>query len=423
LEGAPKNILEIVKTPADLRSSEQQKSLTEYFRKVDPKLGSLQSAVTDFTAKAPKADAGSKVQSVSELAKKRETRIQIRGDFLSPGDQVVPATFSVLPPLKSRGSEPDRVDLAQWLFDPANPLTARVTANRVWQHCFGRGLVLSGEDFGKQGDPPSHPELLDYLATRLRDGQWSIKALHRLIVTSATYQQSSMPRADLTAVDPENVWVARQSRRRVESEIVRDVVLTTSGLMDHRLGGPSVRPPQPGDHAKLTYAGGASWVNSTGGDVYRRGMYTFFQRTSPYPMLMTFDSPDSTETCTRRVQSNTPLQALTLWNDPLFFDAFQAFGRRIVQEVPRTDAIEKNVADRASLAFRICMARTPSADELKEVVALYESQLHACQKSPQSITALIGKQPVPQNADTADLAAWVIVGRTLMNLDEFITRE
>jgi hypothetical protein len=294
--------------------------------------------------------------------------------------------------------------------------------NRVWQTYFGRGLVATSDDFGKQSTPPSHPELLDWLATRFMRQGWSFKALHKLIVTSATYRQSSAVRPDLEQRDPQNVWLARQTRFRVEAEVVRDLTLSASGLLNRTIGGPSVRPPQPEGVSELTYAGAAKWVESKGADRYRRGMYTHFQRTSPFPMLMTFDAPDSNVCAVRRERSNTPLQALTLLNDISFFEAAQALGKRIVSETPATDSAAGNTADRLRYGFRLCLAREPDTWELQRLEQLYRAMLDNCRAQPEEAKKLIGDKP-PQGIDSAEAAAWVALARTLLNLDEFVTRE
>jgi hypothetical protein len=364
-----------------------------------------------------------KAQAVAERDKPRETHIHVRGDFLSPGDVVSSGTPSVLPPLTVEHASPNRLDLARWIASPENPLTARVAANRVWQALWGQGLVRTSDDFGLQGEAPSHPELLDWLACELRDGGWSEKRLVRAIVTSQTYRQSSALRTELEAIDPENVLLARQNRLRVESEIIRDLALAASGLWDSRVGGPSVRPPQPAEHATLTYAGSAKWAVSQGGDAYRRGLYTFFQRTSPYPMFMTFDAPDSNECCVRREQSNTPLQSLTLWNDGAFFECAQNLARRVVGESPQGETAEETHQRRLEYAFRLCLARTPDAVERDAVEKLFRSQVDICRRDPQAAQAILGSSPTQSSTPPEELAGWVIVARTLMNLDEFITRE
>jgi hypothetical protein len=361
-----------------------------------------------------------------EDEKPRGTRIHVRGDFLRPGEAVQPGTPGVLHPFAARGDHPDRLDLARWLVDPANPLTARVTVNRFWRHLFGRGLVPTLDDFGTRGDPASHPELLDWLAnefvhpevtkfqnckvpkaaastadsvcnggtsaTKLRP--WSQKALIRLIVHSATYRQASFHRDDLANRDPLNMLLARQGRFRLDAENVRDTWLAASGLLTRQLGGPSVRPPLPADIAAIGYAGSIKWQNSDGPDRYRRGLYVFFQRTVPYPMLTTFDAPDSTAACTRRERSNTPLQALTLLNDPVFFECAQALGRRMKSR-------EGDPGSRLRFAFEHCLGRAPNREELARL-----QQLHAAHLRLAS----------PDDSLTA-------AARVMMNLDEFVTRE
>ena len=246
------------------------------------------------------ASAMTSAQAVQEESKPRETYVHLRGDFLSKGPVVSPDTLEVLPPMTARSEQKDRLDLAHWLVDDENPLTARVTANRLWQWHFGRGLVATGDDFGKEGELPSHPQLLDWLASELRDSGWRLKHFHRLIVTSATYRQASIARPELEQRDPYNTWLAKQNRIRVDAEIVRDLGLSTSGLLYAKVGGPSVRPPQPAGISEVTYSNSASWEESTGPDRYRRGMYVWFQRTSPYPSAVVFDAPEANITCTRR---------------------------------------------------------------------------------------------------------------------------
>ena len=243
------------------------------------------------------------------------------------------------------------------------------------------------------------------------------------MVLSAAYQQSSAPRRDLLDIDPENVLIARQSRLRVEAEVIRDLALGASGLMASRIGGPSVRPPQPAEYASVTYAGSARWVESQGADKYRRGMYTFFQRTSPYPMLATFDSPDSNECTALRQTSNTPLQALTLWNDPVFFEAAQALARRIVAEAPAESDPQQTTRMRAERAFLLTLSRRPTEAELADVLVLHAVSRELAAKDAAAIQQLIGNPPLSSPDDAAEVAAWVSVGRTLLNLDEFIVRE
>lgn len=422
LEGLPAEVaVALAKADAD-RDAEERKQIAKYFRTVDPELARLNQIVADHAKQAPAAP-DVKAQTVVQVSQPREAKIHIRGDFLNQGESVIALTPSVLPGLAADEAKHSRLDFAQWLFAADNPLTARVTVNRTWQRIFGRGIVNTVDDFGTQGEAPSHPELLDWLATEFQRQSWSLKQLHRLIVNSATYRQSAAFRPELVETDPENLLLARQQRRRVEAETIRDLALATSGLLDSRIGGPSVRPPQPAEYSGLTYANSAKWQVSKGGDAYRRGLYTFFQRTSPYPMLMTFDSPDSTECCAQRSLSNTPLQALTLWNDPAFYECAQAFGARVVAEVPPVGDVIETARERARYAFALCLSRFPSDDELADVTALYEGQLSRAVADHEATKQIIGQQVAPEGTPPAELAAWIIVGRTLINLDEFITRE
>jgi hypothetical protein len=348
------------------------------------------------------------------LGPARKTNVMIRGDFLRPGIEVHPGVPGVLPPLKT--AKATRLDLARWVFDPGNPLTARVAVNWIWQKYWGRGLVPTLEDFGTQGEKPTNPELLDHLAGRLIDHKWGLKALHRTIVCSATYRQSSQARPELAQRDPYNTLLARQARLRLEAEIVRDCTLAASGLLTRTIGGPSVRPPQPAGISDLTYAGSARWVENKGPDRYRRGLYIWFQRTSPFPMLMTFDAPDSNVCVVRRERSNTPLQALTLLNDVVFVECAQGLARRLFT------AEKGSTADRLRDAFRICLARPPTAAELERLTRLHAELSRLCQSKPEQAAKLAGKD-VPLGVNVAEAATWVALSRALLNLDEFVTRE
>jgi Protein of unknown function (DUF1553)/Protein of unknown function (DUF1549)/Planctomycete cytochrome C len=330
---------------------------------------------------------------VRERMAPRVTNIHLGGDFLRKGAVVAPGVPSVLPPLTGN-DKPTRLDLAKWIVDPKNPLTARVTVNRMWQAYFGLGLVETENDFGTQGTPPSHPELLDWLASEFIARQWSMKAMHKLIVCSATYRQASKGRPDLATLDPRNRLLAKQSRLRLEAEEVRDAALTASGLLTPTVGGPSVFPPQPPGVYAFTQVP-RDWKASDGPDRYRRGMYTFFWRSAPHPGLTVFDAPDSTSACTRRNRSDTPLQALTLLNDQAFFECAQGLAARILKEGGTNDN------DRLAYGFRLCTARLPSTRE-REV---------------------LGRLLAREREKYADTAAWTAVGRVLLNLDEFITRE
>jgi hypothetical protein len=312
---------------------------------------------------------------MKELPKPRKTTVFIKGDFTRPADEVTPGTPKVLHSFQQPKDQPNRLDLAKWIVSPQNPLTARVIANRVWQQYFGRGIVETENDFGMQGTVPSHPELLDWLATELIAKKWSLKELHRLIVTSHTYRQSSENRPELREQDPNNYLLARQTRLRLDAEVVRDVALSASGLLSPKIGGPPVYPPIP-DGVMGQGQVKRVWAVSKGADKYRRGLYTFIYRASPPPSLSVFDAPEGFSSCTRRIRSNTPLQALTLMNDNGFFEFATAL-EKIIQK----DGLET--------AFRRCTARAPKPDEV----------------------ALL------QRLDTLNAA------RVLLNLDETVTRE
>lgn len=426
LKGMTADLAGTLATNVNERSKEQQFELLDYFKTVDPQLKKLRDAAAANLKKHPSnPEDTTKAQVVQELKKSRDTHLHLRGNFLQKGPKVERGTFAVLASLETEKEETaaSRLDLAQWLVSAEHPLTARVTVNRIWSRYFGRGLVATINDFGTQGETPSHPELLDWLATQFRTNGWSMKALHRMIVTSATYRQSSEVRDELAERDPYNTWLACQNRLRVEAEIVRDLALSVSGLMSHNVGGRSVHPPQPPGIEKLGYANSLRWKTSSGDDRYRRGMYTFFQRTVPYPTFMTFDCPDSNVACVKRDRSNTPLQALALLNDPVFFEASQALGRRIVKEVPKTSTPSDTAASRIRYAYRLCLARDPQPEELKIVSQLFAEQIEQLKENETLAVELIGDKEVPGDVKKVELAGWVIVGRTLMNLDEFITRE
>lgn len=330
---------------------------------------------------------------IRERQQPRRTHIQKRGDFLTLGDEVSPAGFAALPPVRPHGKQPTRLDLARWLVSADNPLTPRVVSNRIWQQYFGKGLVETENDFGIQGTLPSHPELLDWLALEFVRQDWDMKAMHRLIVTSATYRQSSALRKDLREKDPNNRLLGRQERLRLEAEVIRDAALSASGLLTGKLGGPGVYPPQPPEIFSFTQ-NARPWPESKGPDRYRRGMYTFIWRQCQHPLLTTFDGPDAQVACTRRNRSNTPLQALHLANDPTFVEIADGLAKRITRDGPADDT------GRVRLGFRLCFARSPGATEESRLV-----------------------EYVSQARQAAGDRAWFLLARALLNLDEFITRE
>ena len=349
-------------------------------------------------------------------AERRKTRIQHRGNFLDLGPEVtegVPAAFHPLPP----GAPLDRLTLARWLVAEDNPLTARVVANRYWEQLFGEGLVRTPEEFGAQGEPPTHPELLDWLATELVRQRWDLKRFLRLLVTSATYRQGSRVTPDLLRRDPDNRLLARGPRFRLPAEAVRDQALAVAGLLRAKLYGPPVKPPQPASGLRAAFGSGIDWQTSTGDDRYRRALYTTWRRSNPYPSMATFDAPNR-EVCTvRRSRTNTPLQALVTLNDPVYVEAAQALARRIAAGCG-------SPADRARHGFRLCLARDPGAEELDRLVRLFEAARATFGRDPEQARKLATDPlgPAPPGADVADLAAWTVVGNVLLNLDEMLMR-
>jgi mono/diheme cytochrome c family protein len=341
-----------------------------------------------------------------------KTYIHVKGDWRQRGEEVQPGTLAILPALNAGAT---RLDLAKWLVMPEHPLTARVAINRVWQEVFGRGIVYTSEDFGTTGDRPTHPELLDWLASEYISRKWSTKEMVRLMVTSATYRQSSHARPDIEAKDPANTLLARQSRLRLPAELIRDQALYAAGLLDLRIGGKSVRPPQPKGVAELSYGGSVKWEESTGADRYRRGMYILFQRTVPYPQLMNFDEPNSNLSCTRRERTNTPLQALNLLNDPVFFEAAQGLAFRVMRESSGA------FRDRLNYAYRVVLGRQPNDREAERMGKLFDDASRGLASDEKTVAALFPNriEGVPQT----EAAAWVEVARVLLNLDEFITRD
>jgi hypothetical protein len=366
-----------------------------------------------------------------ELPKARDSYVQLGGDFTRRGATVKPAIPAVLPQLPTGANT--RLDLARWLVDPQNPLTSRVTVNRIWQSYFGRGIVETENDFGKQGASPSHPELLDWLASEFIRQKWSQKAIHRLIVTSATYRQSSKRRPETEAVDPYNKLLARQNRLRLEAEIIRDSALAASGLLTDTVGGPSVYPPIPEGALSVTQISG-TWPTATSPDRYRRGLYTFFRRSAAYPSLVVFDAPDATSACTRRIRSNTPLQALTTLNDETFLEFAEGLAARVLKEAPPENK------ERLRYAYMLALGRRPRPDEERRLERFLAKQADEYKTKPARATELIYKggkfgpdgnpmNPLPPKlaamlpADLPLEAVWTSVARVMLNLDDFLTRE
>ncbi len=364
-------------------------------------------------------DKPASVPVLEELAgeKRRITKLQHRGNWQDLGPVVaegVPAVFP--PPEVGEGGRLDRMMLAKWLVDARNPLTSRVVANRLWERLFGIGIVATSEEFGSQGELPSHPELLDWLACELVDRGWDTKAVMRLMVTSAAYRQTSRATPELIARDPENRLVACGPRVRLSAEVIRDQALAAAGLLSRKKGGPSVQPPQPNLGLNAAFGGGIDWKTSDGEDRYRRALYTTWRRSNPYPSMATFDAP-SREVCTvRRPRTNTPLQALVTLNDPVYVEAAQALARRMVREGGSTSP------ERAARGFRLVLARQPAAAEIDRLVRLHEDAQAGFKNDPDDAKKMATDPlgPVPSDLAVAldDLASWTVVANVILNLDE-----
>jgi hypothetical protein len=359
---------------------------------------------------------------MAEMKKPRDTSILGRGQYDNPKDKVTPGVPSFLPPLPPNVPA-TRLGLAKWIVDPANPLTARVAVNRYWQGYFGIGLVKTAEDFGSQGEPPSDPELLDWLATEFIRTGWNVKAMQKLIVTSATYRQSSKVTPELEERDPENRLMARGPRVRLGAEEVRDNALAISGLLNSKIGGPSVYPYQPAGIWEEMALGqgfsGQSYKQGTGPDLYRRSMYTVWKRTVPPPSLTTFDAPDREKCTARRLTTNTPLQALVLLNDPTYVEAARALAQRMIKEGGQSPA------DRVDFAFRLATDRLPSANERTVLLDTFKEERADFGKQQADAAKLVsvGESRYDSRLNKTDLAAWTTVASMILNLDETITKQ
>ncbi len=448
----------ILLTAAEKRDEKQRAKLKEYFQSIAPELKEVRDALA-AARKAEKElnDSIPIVSVLEELAKPRETHMLMRGSFLSKGERVQPGVPAVMNALYTN-QPPNRLAFARWLVDTNNPLTARVMVNRFWEQLFGIGIVETSEDFGTQGEPPSHPKLLDWLACefmtpgandefRMTNDErssksekrnrgldssssssldirhskfapaWDMKHILRLIVTSATYRQSSRVTPEMFQRDPYNRVLARGPRRRLEAEMVRDQALTVSGLLSRKLGGAPVMPPQPDGVWQVVYSGD-KWETSKGDDKYRRGIYTFWRRTSPYPSMVSFDAPSREFCVVRRPRSNTPLQALTLLNDPVYVECAQALARRMLSEGGTT------AEQRAAYGFRLCVARDAKPAEAKKLAALAGKEIARFKEDAASATKFVKFAGAKEEqVDSAELAAWTVVANVLLNLDEFVMKQ
>jgi hypothetical protein len=409
-EDMPAEIEELLLVSGEKRTAEQTERLRNYYLSIAPELAEAHAEIKRLRDGMP-AYPTTLVMAERPANNPRLTYRHHRGEFMHPEERVEPDVLSALHPFPADQLR-NRLTFARWLVDPRNPLIGRVTMNRQWAAFFGRGIVRTTEDFGLTGDPPSQPELLDWLAQELVARNWSMKAMHRLIVTSATYQQSSRVTPDLLARDPDNKLLTRGPHFRLEAELLRDAALRDSGLLSTKMGGPSVFPPQPaGVTTEGTY-GPLQWKPSEGPDRYRRGLYTFSKRTAPFAMFTTFDAPSGEACVARREASNTPLQALTQLNDTALMECAQALGRL-------TAVREGTVEERASWLFRSCLTRPLTGDERASLAAFYRTQKGRFERKELDAAKIAG----PGNGDANECAAWTVTARAMMNLDEFVTKD
>lgn len=397
-------------------TDEELAEVFSYWRTIVPEYSEQNQEIEELYKGFP---AGSVQLVVQQRDKPRTTHRLERGDFLSPAEEIQPSVPAFLNPLPT-GSTHNRLDFAHWMVDRNAPTTARALVNRVWQEYFGTGLVETSEDLGSQAPPASHPELLDWLAVEFMDSGWNLKHLHRLIVNSATYQQSSHITPQLANVDPRNRMLARGPRVRVDAELVRDISLAVSGLLNDQIGGRSVYPPAP-EFLFLPPAsyGPKNWFTEDDDQKYRRSMYVHAYRSVPYPPLQMFDAPKGDFACVRRVRSNTPLQALTLLNEDQFVECSQALAERVLEHSPSTD---RDLIDRA---FQLCLTRNPDEKEMELLLEQLERSRKFFRTSPEQarIVAGIGEDGNSDNLAAANSAAWTVIGRILLNLDETITKQ
>jgi len=422
---APENLIAIAKTPHAKRPARDRKLLADYrlsqmpeFRRLNDEAAALRKDIAAAEAEIPTTLV------MEEQKEPCATFILMRGAYDKPGEQVSAATPAVLPKLAADLPK-NRLGLARWLVSRENPLTARVTVNRFWQQFFGAGLVRSSEDFGMQGDLPSHPELLDWLAVTFQDSGWDVKKLIKLIVMSETYRQSSRHAADAKSreIDPANAWLSRGPRHRLPAEAIRDQALAASGLLSGKIGGPAVKPYHPPglyeqvvaqrDNPKATYQQGS------GEDLHRRSLYTYWKRSVPHPAMMLFDAPFREVCAMRRTRSNTPLQALNLMNDPTYVEAARFLAQRMIREGG------PSAESRLTRGFRLLLARDPSPQERKVLTAALERALGDFQRDPESAKQLltVGESKTDASIPPAELAAYTTLASTLINLDETITKE
>lgn len=410
----PAAIRKIARTDKKQLNETQRNKLAAYYRSIAPELDATRSELEGYQKKLQQMKPSTTVPVMRDLPadRHRVTKVQLRGNYLSTGDEVdegTPAAFHSLP----KNERPDRMALAKWLVDEQNPLTARVIANRHWEQMFGVGIVETSEEFGSQGELPSHPMLLDYLAVDLQENGWNLKAMLKQMVMSATYRQSSVASHEMLADDPFNRFFARGPRFRISAEMVRDQALFVSGLLSDKMYGPPVKPPQPELGLKAAFGSATDWKTSSGEDRYRRGIYTNWRRSSPYPSMAQFDAPNR-EVCTvRRIRTNTPLQALVTMNDPVYVEAAQSLARHMMASGDSAEA-------RITAGYRACLVRDPNDKEKQRLARLVQNVTKHFQADREAAMKM-ATDPIgdlPDGTDVSEAAAWTVVGNVILNLDE-----
>jgi len=425
--GLSKDILQGLRAPEEKRTDDQRSAIFQYFQWSSPELHPLTMQVAKLEAQLGPLDASIPKVVVTEATAPRVIRILPRANWMDETHEIVePAIPAFLGKLDTGGRRATRLDLANWIVSSENPLTARAFVNRTWRHLFGIGLSKVLEDLGSQGEWPSNPELLDWLAAEFMHPAWEAEGTHawdikhiiRTIVVSHTYRQSSQSTPELNEKDPDNRLLAHQSRFRVDAEVVHDIALSVSGLLVEKFGGPSVKPYEPAGYlAALNYPK-REYSESRGGDLYRRGIYTQWQRTFLHPSLQTFDAPSREECTVNRVNSNTPLQALVLLNDPIYVEAARVFAEHILEKGGKTGT------EQMDWAFLHALNRKPTAEERRILLDLEQKSLARFRSAPADAQKFIhrGDAPVPKDVPPANLAAMTTVARTILNLHETITR-
>ncbi|MCA9084638.1 MAG: DUF1553 domain-containing protein, partial [Planctomycetaceae bacterium] len=414
----PVDLLAVVDKPEAGRSAEDRDRLADYYRRnLAPELADQRHKLAVARKSLKEMKPATSVPILRERSDQpRVTHLQYRGNYLDLGPVVQPGLPDAFD-IPDLSQQPDRMTVAKWLTDDNNPLTARVLANRIWETIFGRGIVVTSEEFGSQGELPTHPELLDWLATELYRNGWSRKELIRTIVTSSTYRQQVSVSAQKLATDPDNLWLSRGPRVRLSAEMVRDQALFVSGLLSLEQFGPPVNPPQPSLGLTAAFGSSTDWKTSQGKDRYRRALYTTWRRSNPYPSMAAFDAPNR-EVCTiRRNRTNTPLQSLVTLNDPVYVEAAQALARLVLQE-------QKSLDDQITLAFRRCLARPPRASELNTLTALFRDAREGISKQPAEALKLATDPlgALPDVVNVHDAAAMTVVCNILLNLDEIFMK-